>query len=68
MALEQCTNLDKVFNVVEKHPIIGGHGTLWSNQKSGRGALVELTPEKHAIEELEDRKYSRRKRETFRPI
>ncbi len=49
MALEQCSNLEQVYQFFKQHQVIGGHGTVWSDRKTGRGVLIELTPGKQVV-------------------
>jgi hypothetical protein len=45
MALEECSSLEQVYSMLDRHPdSIGGFGVAWSDQKTGRGIVTELTP------------------------
>jgi hypothetical protein len=45
MALEECSSLEQVYKILDQYPdSIGGFGIAWSDQKTGRGIVTELTP------------------------
>ena len=53
MALESCSTLDEVYQLLDRYQVIGGYGTVWSDRDEGRGAVVELTPTAYAVKELQ---------------
>jgi tetratricopeptide (TPR) repeat protein len=44
-ALEECSSLEQVYKMLDQYPAsLGGFGIAWSDQKTGRGVVTELTP------------------------
>lgn len=53
MALETCTNLNDVKNLLDRYRVIGGYGTVWSDRSTGEGLLLEITPKGKAIKKMQ---------------
>ncbi|MCJ7623866.1 MAG: carcinine hydrolase/isopenicillin-N N-acyltransferase family protein, partial [Anaerolineaceae bacterium] len=44
LIMEECSTLDQLPEYFNRYPVVGAYGTVWSDQKSGRGLVAELTP------------------------
>ena len=53
MALETCSTLEEVYQLLDHYKVIGGYGTIWSDRDRAKGAIVELTPIGYAVKELQ---------------
>ena len=54
MILEEASSLDEIYPFYDKYRTIGAYGCVWSDLKSGRGAVVEVTPTAWAKNELKN--------------
>ncbi len=52
MILEEASSIDEIYPYFDKHKTIAAYGCVWSDLKSGRGVVVELTPTAWARNEL----------------
>jgi hypothetical protein len=43
-AMEECESIDQLPALFDKHPVIGGYGTVWSDRKGKKGMVAELSP------------------------
>lgn len=53
LILEKASNLEEVVELAEKYTIGVGTGMIWSDQKNGRGLLLEKSPKGQADKEME---------------
>ena len=44
MILEEAASLEEIYPFFDRYPQVGSDGCVWSDQRRGRGAVVELTP------------------------
>jgi predicted choloylglycine hydrolase len=54
IALEESSNLDQVKEVFDRHPVIGGYGTVWSDRDEGEGMVIEASPSRWVAHPMED--------------
>jgi predicted choloylglycine hydrolase len=50
--LEECSGLDCIYPWLDKYPTIAAYGSVWSDLRAGRGAVVERIPAALAKNEL----------------
>jgi hypothetical protein len=43
MILEECSELEDIPPYLDRYPVVAGYGEIWSNQRLGKGWLVEHT-------------------------
>jgi len=54
MILEEASSLDEIYPFYDRYRTIAAYGCVWSDLKSGRGAVVEVTPTAWARNELKN--------------
>lgn len=52
LALEECSTLDEVCALLDRHRLMGASGSVWASQGERRGLVAELTPQGWATIEL----------------